>query len=114
MCPDISGAFGMIQTNGLGCGDLNPTAPECVMLAQQICAFQLESSTSGVLPAVNGSVILDSSGAFSNAALMFGTSQRTGCVGQWDAASQTLTLDCGGMGSTQSCVVTMVRTGTSC
>jgi hypothetical protein len=89
-------------------------APECIMLAQQICAFQLVSATSGVTPAVNGVVTLQSDGSFSNAALQFGTAQRTGCTGQWDAASQTLTMDCGGMGSSQSCVVTIKRSGATC
>jgi hypothetical protein len=84
------------------------------MLAQQICAFQLVSAPATGSPAVNGVVILQSDGSFSGAALQFGTVQRTGCTGQWDAASQTLTLDCGGMGSSQSCVVTMTRTGSAC
>jgi hypothetical protein len=84
------------------------------MVANQICAFQLVSTTSGVTPAVNGVIDLQSDGSFSGAALQEGTVQRTGCTGQWDAATQTLTIDCGGLGSSQSCVVTMKRTGSSC
>jgi len=83
------------------------------MLAQQICAFQLVSA-GGTGAAVNGVVILQSDGSFSNAALTLGTAQRTGCTGQWDAANQTLTMDCGGMGSSQSCIVTITRTGSTC
>jgi hypothetical protein len=84
------------------------------MVANQICAFQLVSATSGVTPAVNGVIDLQSDGSFSGAALQEGTVQRTGCVGQWDAATQTLTIDCGGVGSSQSCIVTMKRTGSAC
>jgi hypothetical protein len=112
-CPDITGTYGQISTSGLGCGDLNTKAPECIVLAQEVCAFQLTSS-SGVIPAVNGTVVLASDGSFSNASLQFGTIQRTGCTGQWDAGSKTLTLDCGGTGTTQSCVVTMVHSGAPC
>jgi hypothetical protein len=112
-CPDITGTYGQIMTSGLGCGDLNTKAPECIVLAQEVCAFQLTSS-SGVIPAVNGVVNLASDGSFTNASLQFGTIQRTGCTGQWDAGSKTLTLDCGGTGSTQSCVVTMVHSGAPC
>jgi hypothetical protein len=83
------------------------------MMAQRICAFQLVSSGSGGT-AVNGVIDLQNDGSFSGAALQFGSVQRTGCVGQWDAGMQTLTLDCGGMGSSQSCIVTMTRTGSSC
>jgi hypothetical protein len=113
-CPDISGAFGQIATSGQGCGDINASAPECIMLAQQICAFQLVSAPTTGKAAVNGVVDLQSDASFSGAALQEGTVQRTGCTGQWSAASQTLTLDCGGMGSSQSCIVTMTRTGSTC
>jgi hypothetical protein len=98
---------------GAGCGDLSAGAPECIMAAQQICAFQLVSAgTAGT--AVNGVVVLQSDGSFSGAALTEGTGQRTGCTGQWDAANQTLTIDCGGMGSSQSCIATLTRTGSTC
>jgi hypothetical protein len=113
-CPDIGGGYGQLATTGQGCGNLNTSAPECIYLAQEICAFQLSSATSGVVPAVNGVVLLASDGSFSGAALQFGTVQRTGCVGQWSAGTQTLTADCGGTGSSQSCTVTMVRTGATC
>jgi hypothetical protein len=113
-CPDISGAYGQITLTGQGCGDINAMAPECIMAAQQICAFQLVSAPSTGNAAVNGAVDLQNDGSFSGAALQFGTVQRTGCVGQWDAATQTLTLDCGGTGSSQSCTVAMKRTGSTC
>ena len=109
----MSGGY-TLMASGAGCGDLNPGAPECIMLAQQLCAFQLVSATSGVTPAVNGVVDLQSDGSFSGASLQEGTVQRSGCTGQWSAANQTLTIDCGGMGSSQSCVVTMTRTGATC
>lgn len=113
-CPDISGGYGQITTSGQGCGNINTAAPECIMLAQQICAFQLVSAPSTGQPAVNGVVVLQSDGSFSGAALQEGSVQRTGCTGQWSSGNQTLTLDCGGMGSSQSCIVTMVRTGATC
>ena len=116
-CPTITGNFtGNIMTSGQGCGDLSPSGRECIILAQEACAFQLVSSSpSGLAPsAVNGVVNLASDGSFSGAALTFGTISRTGCTGQWSQGNQTLTLDCGGTGSSQSCTVTMVRTNMAC
>jgi hypothetical protein len=113
-CPDIVGSYGQISTEGQGCSDLNLVASECIMLAQQQCAFQLVSPTTGSIPAVNGTVVLTVAGSFTGAMLKFGTVQRSGCVGQWDAPTQTLTLDCGGMGTSQSCTVTLVRSSTTC
>jgi hypothetical protein len=113
-CPDIGGAYAQFAWSGVGCSDINSAAPECIMLAQQLCAFQLVSAPSTGKPAVNGVVILQSDGSFSGAALQVGTRLRTGCAGQWDVASQTLTFDCGGMGSSQTCSVSMTRTGSTC
>ena len=100
---------------GQGCANVSTSAPECIMAAQQLCAFQLVSSPQGgAPPAVNGVVDLASDGSFTGAMLQFGSQSRSGCVGQWNAGSQTLTLDCGGTGTSQSCTVTMVRTGATC
>jgi hypothetical protein len=54
------------------------------------------------------------SGNFANGAVMEGSAQRTGCTGTWNAGMSQLTVDCGGMGSSQSCIATLTRTGTTC
>jgi hypothetical protein len=62
--------------------------------------------------ALNGTVDLDMSGNFANGAVTEGTGQRTGCTGTWNTGTSQLTVDCGGMGTSQSCIATLTRTGT--
>jgi hypothetical protein len=57
---------------------------------------------------------LQGDGSFDGAALTEGTVDRTGCTGTWDATTSTMTVDCGGTGSSQSCVVALTQTGTKC
>ena len=114
VCADISGGYGQITATGLGCGNLNTLASECILLAQEICAFQLVSGATALPPAVNGLVMLQSDGSFSGADLQLGTTQRMGCLGQWAPGTQTLTIQCGGKGTSQSCGVSMVRKGSTC
>jgi hypothetical protein len=54
------------------------------------------------------------SGNFASGAVKEGSVQRSGCTGAWNAAAAQLTVDCGGVGSSQSCIATLVRTGSSC
>jgi hypothetical protein len=114
-CPDITGGYDPIMTTGAGCGDLDTTASECITAAGATgCDFQLASNPGDTGTAVTGTITLAMDGSFSGAALTFGTAGRSGCTGQWDAGSQTLTLDCGGVGSSQSCIVTMVLSSSTC
>jgi hypothetical protein len=96
-----------------GCGDLNPLAPQCIV--QDVCNIQFQSNGStGNQPAINGDPTLQQDGSFSNGALQEGSGNRTGCTGTWNAALSTMTVDCGGTGSSQACVVALKRTGSVC
>jgi hypothetical protein len=112
-CPDVTGAFS-VSMSGAGCGDLNTSAPQCITPSGTDCVVQFMSTPTSGAGAVNGQATIQMDGSFTNAALMFGTANRTGCVGSWNAQTSTLTADCGGVGSTQSCIVTLTRTGTNC
>lgn len=112
-CPDVFGAY-TVSVSGQGCGDLNASAPQCIAGTGTACVAHFISAPPTGTGAVNGQAMLQMDGSFSGAALIFGTVQRSGCVGTWNAATSTLTADCGGMGSSQSCVVTLTRTGTTC
>jgi hypothetical protein len=115
-CPDISGLYDQLAWSGAGCGVDNAATTVCITGAQPLCAFELASAQGVSTPdasklTVSGFVELQSDGSFSVAALQFGSVPRTDCTGQWDAGGQTLTIECGGMDSDQSCVVTMTRSG---
>ena len=112
-CPNLVGGYTMVMTVGAGCGDLNTSAPQCVQ-GLSACSIHFVSAPAGATGAVNGGATLLTDGTFSNASLIFGTVQRSGCVGSWNAAANTLTATCGGTGSSQSCTVTMVRTAATC
>jgi hypothetical protein len=114
-CPDVTGAYSIVVIDGAGCGDLNALAPECIRGAAASCNVELRSQVSGGGPAaINGNASIQNDGSFSGAALTEGTGNRTGCVGSWDATTSTMTVDCGGMASTQSCVVALTRTKALC
>jgi hypothetical protein len=106
-CPDQHGAYA-IAISGQGCGDLAASAPECV--TQSACHATFISSGG----ALTGTASIAMDGAFSGAAITEGTSNRTGCTGTWDAGTSTLTIDCGGTGSSQSCIATLTRTSMTC
>jgi hypothetical protein len=110
-CPDEHGAYSIVLA-GQGCGDLNASALQCI--TQSSCAITLTSTSPAGGQALNGTASLDVAGAFTSAAISEGTANRTGCVGTWSAATSTLTVDCGGVGSSQSCRATLARTSMSC
>ena len=113
-CPDELGSY-TVTIMGAGCGDLAAGAPQCIKAGNAPCQVQLVSQgAAGSGSALNGTVTLDMSGDFANGAVKEGTGQRTGCTGTWNATGSQLTVDCGGMGTTQSCVATLTRTGTTC
>jgi hypothetical protein len=62
----------------------------------------------------NSAISLALDGSFSNAAVKEGNSSRSGCTGKWDPVKSELVIDCGGVGTAQSCVVTMTRVATTC
>jgi hypothetical protein len=113
-CPDESGAYSVavVAGQGQGCGDLNTNAPECIV--QTGCNVVFRSNVPGGTPAINGDPALQTDGSFSGGALKEGTGNRTGCTGTWDVSASTLTVDCGGLSSTQACEVTLTRTATKC
>jgi hypothetical protein len=115
-CPDVRGAYAIVVVEGLGCGDLNSTAPQCIRQGQPAaCGIAFRSTTSGgAMPAVDGNASLENNGTFADASLTEGSVDRSGCTGSWNPATSTLTVDCGGSGSAQSCVLALKRTGAVC
>lgn len=112
-CPDVAGAYAITLTQATGCGSLNVTATECVR-SNGGCSFEFRSSaTSGGAGAIDGTFTLNSSGTFEGAALSEGSASRTGCTGSWSMSTSTMTVDCGGTGTVQSCVATLLRTSTT-
>jgi hypothetical protein len=63
---------------------------------------------------VDGIVSIDMKGGFASQDVKFGSTQRTSCTATWNGQAGTLTIDCGGTGQTQSCVVTLTRSGKTC
>jgi hypothetical protein len=113
LCPDVAGAYAITLVDAQGCGDLNPLAKQCIQ--QTGCAVVFQSSASGgAKPAINGDPMLQQDGSFSGGALKEGTVNRTGCTGTWDQGLSTMTVDCGGTGSSQACVASLRRVGDTC
>jgi hypothetical protein len=98
---------------GAGCGNLFTDGPQCIQAGTAPCQVQLVSDD-GALSELNGTVDLDTSGNFANSFVTEGTVRRAGCTGTWNAAASQLTVDCGGLGTSQSCVATLTRTGPDC
>jgi hypothetical protein len=116
-CPDVSGAYAITVVEGQGCITLDANAPQCIRQGQQgACdiVFQSQASGGGAFPAINGDPALQGDGSFTNGALKEGTLNRTGCTGTWDGTTSTMTVDCGGTGSSQACVVALKRTAAKC
>jgi hypothetical protein len=113
-CPDVSGAYSVSIVQAAGCGDLNPTARQCIQQNPQGCSIMFVSQGLANVSAINGDPTLQNDGSFDSGALKEGSVNRTGCTGSWDAATSTMTVDCGGSGSSQSCVVALTRTGARC
>jgi hypothetical protein len=116
-CADVRGTY-LVTVVGsgpanTGCGDLNTSASECIRQPLGTCAIELRSNptTGGGPVAVAGSAQLQNDNVFDSAALTEGTANRTGCTGVWNPATSALTVDCGGTGTTQSCIVKLTRTG---
>lgn len=112
-CPDVVGLYAITVVDGAGCGDLNPVARQCIR--QNTCGILFRSEVpQGTIPAINGTANLAADGSFMNATLTEGTVMRSGCTGTWDDATSTMTVDCGGTGSSQSCVLSLLRTNVLC
>ncbi len=110
-CPDEHG-FYTVMISGQGCGDLNAKAPQCI--AQQVCKINMSSQVPNGPAALNGMADLMMDGSFMMAAIKEGTVNRTGCVGAWDSNANTLTVDCGGVMTSQSCRAVLTRTSFKC
>jgi hypothetical protein len=114
-CPDVRGAYTIVLVEALGCGDLDPTAPQCIRQGQSVCGILFRTSgTNGSVGAIDGAAVIGAKGNFAGASLTEGSVDRSGCTGSWNAGSSTMTVDCGGTGSSQSCVVALQRTGSVC
>jgi hypothetical protein len=99
---------------------VNTTASECILADGTFPSCRFHFVSASVPGAVNGptgdQIQLDPDGTFSDAAVKLGSLQRSGCTGQWDATTSTVTVACGGTDttSTQYCEVKMVRAGATC
>jgi hypothetical protein len=111
----VAGAYTMSAT-GQGCMSLDPSAKECIKETGSLCVILLTSGLPGAMNnGIDGTATLDSNGDFTNATLKEGSATRTGCTGTWMPGNPSkMVVDCGGMGTSQSCVVTLTRTGDVC
>jgi hypothetical protein len=110
-CPEEEGKYGVVAT-GSGCGNLASSGVGCI--TQSECAITLAPSGAVNSTDLMGTAEVQSDGSFQNATFMEGASTRTGCVGTWDPATSKLTIDCGGVGTTQSCHAVLTRTAMTC
>jgi hypothetical protein len=122
-CPNALGGYKPLVATGMGCGDFNSLAKQCVLPAAgspsgaNACLVRFNSEQPMTIPAVNGpvnGVDIKTDGSFDNAALKLGTIARSGCVGSFNEGTQTMTVTCGGTGTSQSCTITMVRSSVPC
>ena len=123
-CPNTLGGYAPLVATGMGCGDFNSLAKQCVLPAPgsgasgaNACLVRFNSEQPMTIPAVNGpqlGVDIKSDGTFDNAALRLGTMSRTGCIGSFNEGTQTMTVTCGGTGTSQSCTITLVRSSLTC
>jgi hypothetical protein len=112
-CPNIAGAYAVVIVEAAGCGDLSATAPQCIQQDALGCALTFVSMGLANTAAVNGNATLQGRN-FSDAQLKEGTVDRSGCTGTWDGVTSTLSVDCGGTGTAQSCIVALRRTAARC
>lgn len=123
-CPNVLGGYKPLVATGMGCGDFNSLAKQCILpgpggsaSGANACLVRFNSEQPATIPAVNGpinGVDIKTDGTFDMAALRLGTMNRTGCVGSFNESAQTMTVTCGGVGSSQSCTITMVRSSVTC
>ena len=123
-CPNVLGGYAPLVATGMGCGDFNSLAKQCVLPGPNsgsgsgnACLVRFNSEQPATIPAVNGpmsGVDIKTDGTFDNAALRLGTINRTGCVGSFNEGTQTMTVTCGGTGSSQSCTIKLVRSSVTC
>lgn len=122
-CPNVLGGYSPLVATGMGCGDFNSLAKQCVLPGSgsagsaNACLVRFNSEQPATIPAVNGpigGVDIKTDGTFDMAALKLGTINRTGCVGSFNESTQTMTVTCGGTGTSQSCTITMVRSSVTC
>lgn len=111
-CPTESGLYSL-QLSGAGCGDTAPSGNECI--TQNQCTIQIDFVSSGSNGSgLKGTTPIKSDGSFDNGSIQEGSSNRSGCTGTWNQQTHTLVVDCGGQGTSQSCIATLVRTSETC
>jgi hypothetical protein len=118
-CPNETGAYSMTQM-GAGCGDLDTSPKECIKSTGVACEYSFVAEQGLASKAVEGTVTVGPLGDFANGTITEGSGPaRTGCVGVWKPGTSaqnpaTMTIDCGGVGTSQSCRVILTRTGDVC
>ena len=101
-CPDEHGEYSVAFT-GAGCK---------VATGPNVCVAQTGCSLTIGVGASIGSVTVDATGSFDGAQIQQGPDTRTGCTGTWGGSG--IAIDCGGTGTSQSCVATLTRTSLTC
>jgi hypothetical protein len=110
-CVDEHGRYTMVMT-GAGCGPTATDVKECI--TETSCTITIMAQSTQLNAGISGTTPIQNDGSFTGATIMEGTMMRSGCVGAWDSGTSTLTIDCGGMNTAQSCRATLVRTSLSC
>lgn len=103
-CPQIAGFYAVAAT-GLACPD-QPDTSFCIK--QSGCTIELDGQK------FQGQITVGPDGSFTNATVVEGQQTRSGCVGNWDPKLSILTIDCGGVGTTQSCGLRLTRSAPVC
>lgn len=117
-CPDETGTYSVTAV-GMGCGDLVTTLPQCIKTGNVECQYDIVyKDMGGGQKGVEGAVSVNPFGGFTNGMIQEGSAQRSGCVGVWKPGvgtnPSTLTIDCGGIMTSQSCHVVLTRLDGGC
>lgn len=105
-CPDVFGAYDVVDTNGM-CDGFGKNAPQLIQGTDVACFAHFVSIPISGNGAVNGGAALDESGDFSGAKLFFGNKERMPCSGVWNQAEERMTVKCGG--AADQCTVVLDR-----
>lgn len=105
-CPDVFGDYTITNAEG-NCYGLNQEATQSITGSAPQCLAHFVSVPQDGGRGINGAGALDGTGAFKGAVLSFNDTQRTNCTGAWDADSERMTVECGGLG--EQCTVVLER-----
>ena len=96
-CPNVFGTYTITSSDGT-CGTLNENAAQSIQGTDVACFAHFVSTPPAGAQGVNGGAALDMNGNFTGAMLYLDNVKRNPCNGTWNAAKQTMTVECGGPG----------------